>query len=193
MKKLLLTTRNCALALTPTLAAALLIQACGGGADAVAQMAYGAAAGEDARSSAQGRAGAIRGHDADPLEGAWQSAVSVRDCGSGAVLRSFNGLSVFHRGGTASATNSLPPGGNSPAYGTWKRGSADGGYTVTLRLFRFNADGSFAGAQNLTRTFTLAADGKSLAGTLSAQVLDPVENILQTSCGVETATRVAVS
>jgi hypothetical protein len=194
MKKIFLTTRNGALALLPTLTAALLIQACGGG-DAVAEMAYGAAAGEDARPSAQGRGhrGADRGHDADPLEGAWQSAVSLRDCGSGAVLRSFNGLSVFHRGGTASATNSLPPGSTSPAFGTWKRGNAASSYTVTLRLFRFNADASFAGAQNLTRTFALAADGKSLAGTLSVQVLDPVENILQTSCGTETATRVAVN
>ena len=64
---------------------------------------------------------------------------------------------------------------------------------MALRLFRFNTDGSFAGAQNLTRTLTLAADGKSLAGTLAVQVLDPMENILQTTCGVETATRVAVS
>lgn len=190
MKKILLTTRHCAFALIPTLTAALLIQACGGGGDAVAQMAYGAAAGEDARSSAQGR---YHRHDADALEGAWQSTVSVRNCASGAELRSFNGLSLFHRGGTASATNNQPPGATSPAYGTWKRGSADSSYTVALRLFRFNADGSFAGAQNLTRTFTLAADGKSLAGTLAVQVLDPMENILQTTCGVETATRVAVS
>ena len=189
MKKILLTTRHCALALIPTLTAALLIQACGGG-EAMAQMAYCAAAGEDARSSAQGR---DHRHDADALEGAWQSAVTIRDCTSGAVLRTFNGLSVFHRGGTASATNSQPPGGMSPGYGTWKRGGAASSYTVTLRLFRFNADGSFAGPQNLTRTFTLAADGKSLAGTLSAQILDPVENILQTTCGTETATRVAVS
>ena len=193
--KMLLTTRNCALALIPTLTAALLIQACGGGGDAVAQMAYGAAAGEDAKASAQGRGpgGAARERDGDALEGAWQSAVSVRDCASGAVLRSFNGLSVFHRGGTASATNSLPPAGTSPAFGTWKRGADASSYTVALRLFRFNPDGSFAGAQNLTRTFTLAADGKSLAGTLSAQILDPAENILQTTCGTETATRVAVS
>ncbi len=185
-----LTTRHCALALIPTLTAALLIQACGGGGDAVAQMAYGADAADGARSSAQHR---DRRHDADALEGAWQSAVSIRDCTSGAVLRSFNGFTVFHRGGTATATNSLPPSGNGPAFGTWKRGADASSYTVTLRLFRFNADGSFAGAQNLTRKFTLSDDRKSLAGTLSTQILDPVENILQTGCGTETAIRVAAS
>jgi hypothetical protein len=166
-----LTTRNCALSVIPGLVAALLIQACGGGGDAVAQTAS----------------------DADPIEGAWQSAVTVRDCASGAVLRTFNGLTVLHRGGTASATNSLPPSGNGPAFGTWKRGTAASSYTVTLRFFRFNADGTFAGAQNLTRTVTLAADGKTLSGTLSAQVVDPAETVVQTSCGSETATRVAVS
>lgn len=181
MKTIIPTTRHCALALIPTLTAALLMQAFGSG-EAIAQMAYGAAAGESR----------ARGHDADPLEGAWQSAVLVRDCNSGAVLRAFNGLTVFHRGGTASATNSLPPSGTSPAFGTWKRGGAEANYTVTLRLFRFNPDASYAGAQNLRRTFTLAADGRSFTGTLSAQVLDPVENILMTTCGTETATRVAV-
>jgi hypothetical protein len=186
--KTLLTTRNSALALIPVLTAALLIQACGGGGEALAQLAYGADATDDARPAAQGRA---RGHDSDALEGTWQSAVSVRDCASGAELRSFNGLSVFHHGGTASATNSLPPSSTSPAFGTWRRGADASSYAVTLRLFRYNLDGSFAGAQNLTRTVTLAADGKSLTGTLSIQILDPAENILQTSCGVETASRVA--
>jgi hypothetical protein len=167
-----LTPRNCALSLIPGLVAALLIQACGGGGDAVAQTAS----------------------DADAIEGAWQSTLAIRDCTSGVVLRSFSGLSVLHRGGTASATNNLPPSGNGPAFGTWKRlsGSATG-YTVTLRFFRFNPDGSFAGAQNLTRTVTLAADSKSLTGTLTAQIVDPAETVLQTSCGTESATRVAVS
>ncbi|MDQ6628377.1 MAG: hypothetical protein M3Z29_08015 [Pseudomonadota bacterium] len=166
-----LTTRTCALALIPGLLAALLIQACGGGFDAVAQATS----------------------EADPVEGAWQSAVTVRDCTTGAVSRSFIGLTVLHRGGTATATNNLPPAGNGPAVGSWKRGNTVAGYTTTLRFFRFNADGSFAGAQNLTRTFTLAADGKSLTGTLSAQVVDPADVVLLTTCGTETAVRVAVS
>ena len=165
------TTRNCALALIPGLLVALLIQACGGGGDAVAQSTP----------------------DADPIEGAWQSAVTVRDCASGAVLRSFTGFTVLHRGGTASATNNLPPSSNGPAFGSWKRAGAASSYTITLRFFRFNVDGSFAGAQNLTRSLTLAADGKSLTGTLAAQVVDPAEVVLATTCGTETAHRVAVS
>ncbi len=166
-----LTTRHCALALIPGLLAALLIQACGGGGDAVAQSAP----------------------DADPIEGAWQSAVTIRDCASGAILRTFTGFTVLHRGGTASATNNLPPTSNGPAFGSWKRGSAATSYTTTLRFFRFNADGSFAGAQNLTRSLVMAVDGKSLTGTLSAQVVDPADVVLQTTCGTETALRVAVS
>lgn len=57
----------------------------------------------------------------DRFEGLWESSVVVQDCHSGAVLRTFRGLTVIHRGGTASATNSLPTVANGPAYGTWSR------------------------------------------------------------------------
>ncbi len=164
-------TRNFSLTVIPGLLAAILFQACGGGADAVAQAAP----------------------DADPIEGAWQSAVTIRDCTSGAALRSFIGFTVLHRGGTASATNNLPPAGNGPAFGSWKHGVATSSYTATLRFFRFNVDGSFAGAQNLIRAITLSADGQSLTSTLSAQTLDPADAVLQSTCGTETAKRVAVS
>lgn len=169
------TTRNVAAALIPTLIAALLIQACGGGGDAVAQ------------ASALSRAA-----NADPVEGTWESAVTLRDCASGNPLRTFKGLTVLHRGGTASATNNQPPGGLSPGFGGWRRdGAASSDYVATFRLFRFNPDGSYAGAQNLTRRLTLGGDGNSLTGTISAQLLDPAENVLQTVCGTETATRTA--
>ena len=56
-------------------AATLFIQACGGG--AVAQAAS----------------------DADPVEGVWESTLTIKDCASGAVLTTFKGLAVLHRGG----------------------------------------------------------------------------------------------
>ncbi len=165
----MLTTKNVALTLVPGLLAALLIQACGGGSVAVAQTPP----------------------ENDPIEGAWESSVTIRDCTSGNPLRSFKGLTVLHRGGTATATNNLPPAGNGPAVGTWKRNNGPTGYTATFRFYRFNADGSFAGAQKLSRNVTLAADGNALTGTISAQVLDAADNVLQEVCGTEAAVRVA--
>jgi len=164
-----LTPTNCSLAALPVLLTALLIQACGGGGRAVAQSVT----------------------DADPIEGVWESAVTIRDCSSGAPLRAFKGLSVLHRGGTASATNSNPPSSAGPAFGTWRPTSTPANYTAAFRLMRFNPDGTHAGAQNLTRTLKLEADRNSMTGTISAELLDPSNAVVGAPiCGVETAVRV---
>jgi hypothetical protein len=162
------TLKTFALSLVPACMAGLIIQACGGSSDAVAQAS-----------------------DADPVEGVWESSVTIRDCTSGATTRTFKGLTVLHRGGTTTGVNNQPPMLNGPALGTWKRDASRATLTASYRFFRFNADGSFAGAQKLTRTLTPSADGASMTGTISAQILDPSDNVLQTICGTEQAARVS--
>ncbi len=149
----------------------LAIQACGGGSDATAQ------------STAQAA------NDADAIEGYWESNVTIRDCASGAAIRSFKGANVFGRGGSISGTNSMPPTLQGPALGVWKRTALSPNYTATFRFFRYNPDGTLAGSQRGTRTLTLAADGNSMMGSISGQVLDASDTILQTTCGTEVTTR----
>jgi hypothetical protein len=98
---------------------------------------------------------------------------------------------VLHRGGTASAANSNPPASNGPAFGTWKATAVPSAYTAIFRFDRFNPDGSFAGAQDLVRNLTLVADHNSMTGTISAQLLDPANNLVGPPiCGVETTARI---
>jgi len=144
-------------------ASSLLMQACGG--DALAQAS-----------------------DADPVEGVWESALTVKDCASGAVLATFKGQAVLHRGGTMSADNSQPTVTRGAAYGTWKR-SAGNAYTSTLVFMRFNPDSTLAGTQKVVRTFTLAADGNSLTGTNTAQIINTAGVVLQQACVSETSVR----
>ena len=146
-------------------ATTLLIQACGGG--AVAQTTA----------------------DADAIEGVWESSVTIKDCTSGAVLRTFKGVGLFHRGGSLTADNSLPRATQGIALGDWKR-NAGQEYTANARFLRFNADGSLAGSQKLQRMLTLAADGNNFAGTIAAQVLDADGVLVQALCGSETAIRI---
>ncbi len=146
-------------------ATSLLIQACGGG--AVAQTAEGA----------------------DPIEGVWESSVTIKDCSTGAVVRTFKGVGLFHRGGSLTADNSLPRATQGIALGNWRR-DAGLSYTANFRFLRFNPDGSLAGSQKLQRTMTLAADGNNLAGTLAGQVIDLNGVVLQPICGSETAIRI---
>ena len=142
----------------------LLIQACGGG--AVAQTAA----------------------DADAIEGVWESVVTVKDCTSSAVLTTFRGVSVMHRGGTMSADNSQPVATRGAAFGTWKRGTGNA-YTTSFVFMNFNPDNTLAGTQKVLRNLTIAADNNSLTGTTSIKILDAAGGLLRQACATETGAR----
>ena len=149
------------------LATTLLIQACGGG-GAVAQTAA---------------------ETADPMEGVWESAVSLKDCASGAAVDTLKVATIVHHGGGLTSDDSSPPTSRGTAFGQWKRG-ADNIYTFKLRFMEFNPDGSLAGALSAQRNLTLGASGDSLSGTLTAQVLAVDGSVLQSICGSETGARI---
>ena len=145
-------------------ATSLLIQACGGG--AIAQTTAGA----------------------DPIEGVWESSVTIKDCSTSAVLRTFKGVNLFHRGGSLTGDNSLPRAAQGIALGNWRHDGSS--YTANARFLRFNPDGSLAGSQKVQRSIVLAADGNNFAGTVAAQVIDLSGVVLQPICGSETAVRI---
>jgi hypothetical protein len=62
-------------------------------------------------------------------------------------------------------------------------------YTSMFRLFRFNADGSYAGSNKVTRTITLSTDANAFTSTLAVDVEDPAGASVASACGTETATR----
>ena len=157
--------KSAALVTVTAAATMLLIQACGG--DAVAQAS-----------------------DADPVEGAWESTASVRDCTTNAVLFVGRGQHVAHRGGTWLQTDGSPPATRGVAFGTWKRDTAAQNYTTRFRFIRYNADGSFAGTVRVTRVFTLSADGNTQTSVNTSQTLDAAGTVLQNGCGSDVATRV---
>lgn len=146
---------------------ALLMQACGGGGDAHAQAAS----------------------VADPIEGLWQSNVTLRDCASASSFGGFRGLTTFSQGGTATADNNQPSATKGVAMGTWRK-TGVGAYVIDLRFWRYAPDGTPAGQQRLTRTITLAADGRSLTSTITTQALDAADNLVQSACGAETGAKI---
>ena len=161
------TPKTAALFALSSLTMALLMQACGGSDDAQAQTSA----------------------PADPLEGFWQSSVALQDCSSGAPLGGFRGTTIFASGGTATADNNQPSTTKGTAIGTWTKTPA-GTYLAELRFWRYQPDGTPAGQQRLTRTITLAADGRTLAGTVSSASLDTSDNVVRTVCGNETGARI---
>ncbi len=160
------TPKSAALFALSSLTMALLMQACGG-------------------SDVQAQATPER----DPIEGLWQSTVTLQDCSSAAPAGGFRGLTMFARGGTATADNTAPPATKGVAIGTWRR-TAAGTHVAEFRFWRYLPDGTPAGQQRLARTITLAADGNSLTSTITSVSLDTADNVVRTVCGTENASRV---
>ncbi|MDZ7651295.1 MAG: hypothetical protein U5L03_01345 [Burkholderiaceae bacterium] len=159
--------KSCSPALAPAIATPLLVQACGGSHDANAQAASGA----------------------DPVDGVWESTITICDCTSGAALRNFTGVNTLHRGGTLTDTHNTAPSTRGPGAGIWRAGMTLGSYTASIRFDRYNPDGTLAGTQRVNRNFMLAADGTSTTGTIAAQILDATDVVRQNVCGAETSVR----
>jgi len=153
-----------ALTLIPALAAFLVLQACGAGGNANAQEA-----------------------DADPIEGVWESVVTVRDCSTLTPGVRFAGAQVLHRGGTMSDTNASPTATRGPGFGTWTRSGAT--YTVQFRFYTYNAI-AVSGVNRVTRTFTLDPTGRIANSVNTIQSFDLSGALVNSSCATDVSTKV---
>lgn len=152
-----------ALALLPSVATMLFVQACGGSGDANAQDAT------------------------DPIEGVWETVITQRDCTSQAALATFRGMQVYHRGGTLTDTSGAPTVTRTAGFGVWQRASNE--VTTKFRFFRYNADGSLAGSTVVTRTAVPGADGNSVTGRSTTQLFDVGGTEVGRGCATDTGTR----
>jgi hypothetical protein len=122
------------------------------------------------------------------IEGAWRNQITIRDCQSGTVLMSAQGLLTFHRGGTISETAATNPALRSPGHGVWAYrgpGTFDGRFVV----FTFNPDGTFAGTQQITQSITLSPDGKTFTDNAKGEFFNPAGNLVVTTCATANAVR----
>ncbi|QCO68019.1 hypothetical protein E4582_06015 [Luteimonas yindakuii] len=121
---------------------------------------------------------------ANRIVGTWEYFdVHVFNCASGQTVTRFRASSVYHVGGTMVDTNTTPPGTRGPAFGIWDYNPRTREYTTHMRLYRYNPDGSFAGANEVVRTATLSRDGNSMSETFRGKFFNPAEQLLFESCG----------
>lgn len=150
--------------LLPALAMFAIIQACGGGDDALAQ------------------------DSVDKIEGVWEAVVTATNCSTGAPLATFVGAAVYHRGGTFTNTDASPTVTRGPGFGTWVKNGAT--YTVKFRYYQYDTAGVLLGTRRVTRTATVAADGNSQTATVSTELFSPAGASLGTGCLTDVSTRV---
>ena len=83
--------------------------------------------------------------DGNKIEGAWDSSIVYKDCGTGTVLFTGNTMYAYAQGGVLTAiTVGASPASRYPGLGVWRRISGSQ-YEATFKEFRYNPDGTFAG------------------------------------------------
>lgn len=124
--------------------------------------------------------------DAQTLEGAWRVTVTIRNCQTGAPMRTVLALNTFVPGGSMFETaNGLL---RSPSHGTWQK-IAGHDYTATFMFFTFNPDGSWLGSNKITRTITLSGDHQTFTAIASVGIFDASGKLIATGCATEAAQR----
>ena len=124
-----------------------------------------------------------------PLEGTWRVQLTIRDCQTGAELRTIRALFTFAKGGTLTATTA----GQSPALftpnlGVW--GHTGGNtYSAVSEAFVFNAAGAWMQTHRLTRAIALSSDANEFTDRVAVEIFDTNDNLLGTGCGTSVATR----
>jgi hypothetical protein len=115
------------------------------------------------------------------LIGTWEVQVSIRDCVSEQVVRTFPSLLTFGAHGTLIETTAGgSPAVRGPGHGNWQM-IGNGIYSAVFKAFRFNSDGDWIGGQTVRQVMTLEKTGIWTANA-SVEITDTAGNIISTGC-----------
>ena len=123
------------------------------------------------------------------LEGTWRVQVSVKDCQTGVVQRTFPALFAFAKGGTLTVTTGgQPPALFTPGIGVWRH---TGGhtYSAVFEAFAFTPAGVWIATHRFTRTIELDRNADDFTDTIKLEILDTSGNLIAPGCGSSTARR----
>ncbi len=123
------------------------------------------------------------------LEGTWDVQVTIRNCQTGAAIRTFPSIGTFMSGGTAlDSTSGIPQALKTPGQGVWSHISGNS-YRFKFKSFSFDASGNPTGWTIISHEANLnsRADEYESAGT--AEVYNLNGNLLFTGCSTTTAAR----
>jgi hypothetical protein len=120
------------------------------------------------------------------IEGVWDQSVTVRQCETGDPIGSARSMSMFNRGGTLTETSNSFHRGSS--LGTWLHVGGRS-YATAWKLFRFGADGSYAGSTRVRQNLELSDNADEYTSAAVGEVFNPADELVFTFCATGTATR----
>ena len=135
------------------------------------------------------RAQSEDGGSGNGLEGTWRAQLTIQDCQTGAVLRTFPARFAFAKGGTLTVTTAgQPPSLNTAGLGVWRH-TVDHNYSAVSEAFVFNTAGAWTSIQRLTRLIPVGNGGNTFTDIVALEILDTNGNVIVTGCGTTAGSR----
>ena len=124
------------------------------------------------------------------IVGTWDAQITIRDCASGATIRTFPSIGTFMSGGTfLDSTAGIPQAQKTPGHGVWRHLSGDT-YRFSFKSFSFDAaTNNFTGWTKITHEATLNSKATEYSSEGIAEVFAPNGVLVFTGCSTTTATR----
>jgi len=123
------------------------------------------------------------------FDGAWNVRVSIINCATGGVIRSFDSVTQFMTGGTLiDSTSGVPQALKTPGQGLWEHTTGPD-YRFRFKSFSFDAAGSYTGYNVIQHDATLDRTGDAYESRGTVEIYNPAGVLVGTGCSTTVATR----
>jgi hypothetical protein len=123
------------------------------------------------------------------LEGTWRLQVTVSDCQTGAVLRTFPALFAYAKGGTVTATTGGQfPALFTPGLGVWQHTTGHS-YNAVHESFVFSTAGVWMQTNRFTRSIELDGGANEYTDTIRLEIFDTSGHLIVMGCGSSVGSR----
>lgn len=123
------------------------------------------------------------------IEGAWDVRVTIRNCQTGAEIKSFASVTTFAFGGTlVDVTSGMPQALRTPGQGVWSHVGGNT-YRFSFKSFNFDPAGNFTGSTKITHEAALDSNGLDYTSAGTSEIYAPNGTLITTGCSTTTATR----
>jgi hypothetical protein len=126
---------------------------------------------------------------AQSIEGTWRVQLTVSDCQTGQVLRTFPAVFAFAKGGTLTLTTAGQlPSLSTTGLGIWQHTNGHS-YSAVSESFIFSPAGAWTQTNRLTRAIDVSNDGDQFTDTVALQIFDTHGNQIVAGCGTSVGSR----
>ena len=126
------------------------------------------------------------------IQGVWRTTVTPRNCQTGQLFPSLQGVFTFNQGGTM-AEYGIGPGSSpalrSPGHGVWQREHGWHDYSFAFTFYRYDASAVLLGSQRIRAALELGGSGDEFVSRSVIEILDANDKVVGTGCATAVGRR----